>query len=84
MVREGRCAIGGRESKPFFFEKKKQKTFTFLGFALPRTDRPTIGQLKFFASFFKKEALAFLHIVIALTNTPARFQSTYRTFRTRP
>jgi hypothetical protein len=48
-----------KESKRFFFEKKKQKTFTLLVSVRP-TDSGPKGQ-KFFASFFQKRSACFLH-----------------------
>jgi hypothetical protein len=42
--------------KPFFFEKKNQKTFAKLGRAYP--DRPKPKSSNVFASFFKKEVLS--------------------------
>jgi hypothetical protein len=43
-------------SKRFFFEKKNQKTFAPAGVGTGRATAPS--KRKFFASFFKKEALA--------------------------
>jgi hypothetical protein len=51
-----------KEGKQFFFEKKNQKTFVCCGrhvighFELPAGR----NELKFFASFFKKEVLLFI------------------------
>jgi len=45
------------QRKNFFFEKKKQKTFTNWSRARP-TGAATYDQ-KFFGSFFKKEQLSF-------------------------
>jgi hypothetical protein len=42
----------GQESKPFFFEKKNQKTFDYCRLGLPQRAR---HQAKVFASFFKKK-----------------------------
>jgi hypothetical protein len=39
----------------FFFEKKNQKTFTFLTRAIGKS---ATAKQKFFASFFKKEVLS--------------------------
>jgi hypothetical protein len=48
---------GGEESKAFFFEKKKQKTFTHFMFGAPDTLRAQMDK-SFLVLFFKKEPLA--------------------------
>jgi hypothetical protein len=51
--------VGGWEgSKRFFFEKKKQKTFTSFGAEYP--PRKCLNGQKFFASFFQKRSACFL------------------------
>jgi hypothetical protein len=47
-----------KKSKHFFFEKKKQKTFT----AGHGRDRAVGEDQKFFASFFQKRSASFFYI----------------------
>jgi len=51
----------GKESKHFFFKKKKQKTFVL--FCAGLLQRPgTEGNKSFLLLFFKKEVLAYLRL----------------------
>jgi hypothetical protein len=56
----------GHGRKDFFFEKEKQKTFTYLAAASPGEAQPRIQ--KFFGSFFQKRtAFCFLPWVVGRT-----------------
>jgi hypothetical protein len=53
-----RSDSAGKGRKAFFFEKKKQKTFT--NSASTSRDRLSPNEQKFFASFFQKRRPSFL------------------------
>jgi hypothetical protein len=53
--------IPGEEGKPFFFEKKKQKTFENLR-VMPKQSGANMQ--KFFGSFFQKRTLFLLSVIV--------------------
>jgi hypothetical protein len=52
-----RVPAAAEERKGFFFEKKKQKTLTPMGFGTAHAQ--TLNSQKFFASFFQKRSAYF-------------------------
>jgi hypothetical protein len=57
-----RYAAKGQEKKQFFFEKKNQKTFVTMAFALAQR---ISSRIKVFASFFKKKRFLGSHVLIS-------------------